>query len=474
MSVERLGLVEVRDKIKSGELSASEVVKASLERIKKNEDINAVITVDYEGAIRRAKTIDERIKRGECKGRLCGVPIIIKDNISTEGIRTTCASKMLENYIPPFDATVVEKLKNEGAIVVGKANMVEFAMGSSGENSAFGATKNPFDKTKVSGGSSSGSAAAVASFECYGALGSDTGGSIRLPSAYCGVVGLKPTYSTVSRYGLIAYASSLDQIGPITRSVEDNALLLSAIAGYDFRDGTSAKTAIDYTAYEVGVKGKTIGIPRDFYGFECSDEIKEKIITVSKIYEKLGAKLVEVSLGNLDLALASYYVIASAEASSNLARFDGIKYGERKQGDNYEEVCFNSRTAGLGEEVKRRIMMGNFVLSSGYYDEYYLKANKARTLIKERFATALNECDILLSPTTPTTARDLGKVRKKSTEIYYEDVFTVPVNLSGNPALSIPCGTDCKGLPIGLQLIGKHFNEKTLYGFGRTLEKEIN
>ncbi len=473
MSIERLGLIEVRDKIRSGAITSSEVVKASLEQIEKNKDLNALITVDGEGAIKRAREIDEAIKNGKDCGLLCGVPITIKDNISTEGVRTTCGSRMLENYIPPYDATVIERLKSEGAIIIAKANMDEFGMGSSGENSAFGVVKNPVDKSKVSGGSSSGSAVAVASFQGYGSLGSDTGGSIRLPSSYCGVVGLKPTYSTVSRYGLIAYASSLDQIGPITRSVKDNALLLSAIAGYDYRDSTSVKIPTDFTNYERGVKGKTIGLPREFFNSDYSSEVTEKVITVSKIYEKLGAKLVEVTLGNLDLALASYYVIASAEASSNLARFDGIKYGEREEGEGYIDICYNSRTKGFGDEVKRRIMMGNYVLSSGYYDKYYLKAIRARALIKEQFSTALNLCDILLLPTVPSTAFEIGKKRKNSTEIYYEDIFTALINLAGNPALSLPCGADKNGLPIGVQLIGNRYGERTLYGFGETLEEEM-
>ena len=469
MSIERLGLIELRDKIASGELSASEVVKAVLRRIDEQKDLNAIISVDGEGAIKRAKEIDDK-KLG---GALCGVPIVVKDNISTKNLRTTCASKSLINYAPPFDATVVEKLKNEGAIIIAKANMDEFAMGSSGENSAFGATKNPIDKTRVAGGSSSGSASAVASFMVSGALGSDTGGSVRLPSAYCGVVGLKPTYSVVSRYGLIAFASSFDQIGPITRSVKDNALLLNAIAGYDHRDSTSCKISVDYTHYSLGVKGKILGVPDEVFDLDYDSEVKEKIENAIKTYQSLGAKIKRIDLKHMDSALASYYTITSAEAASNLARFDGVAYGEREEGIDFIRSCYATRTKGFGDEVKRRIMMGNFVLSGGYYEQYYIKASKIRTIIKNELDSALSGVDAIITPTAPTVAPALYKQRKNSTEIYYEDIFTVIANVSGNPAISIPCGVDKQGLPIGLQLMGKAYGEQTLYGIAQTIEEEV-
>ena len=468
----KLSLIEVKNAIAEKRVSATEVTKAALDRIDEASELNAVLTVDREGALAAAAAADEKLSRGESAGRLGGVPVLVKDNISTRGVRTTCASKFIENYVPPFDATVVKKLKEAGAVILGKTNMDEFAMGSSNENSAFGFVRNAVDPTRVPGGSSGGSASAVAAFEAYGSLGSDTGGSIRQPASFCGVVGLKPTYSAVSRYGLIAFASSLDQIGPLTRTVADNALLFDVIAGHDPMDSTSSPEKIDYTDYEIGVKGMTIGIPKEFFAKDFSPVVREKVMNAAAFYEKSGAKLKDVSISSFDAALATYYVLACAEASSNLARFDGVKYGERVEGADYIDAYYKSRTAGFGAEVKRRIMIGNYVLSSGYYDAYYLKASKVRTKIKADFDAALRGCDLLLGPTSPTTAFEIGKKVKDVTETYMSDIFTVPVNIAGLPAISIPCGTDGQGLPIGLQLIGRAFGERTLFGAAEAFEKE--
>lgn len=468
----KLSLIEVKNAIAEKRVSATEVTKAALDRIDEASELNAVLTVDREGALAAAAAADEKLSRGESAGRLGGVPVLVKDNISTRGVRTTCASKFIENYVPPFDATVVKKLKEAGAVILGKTNMDEFAMGSSNENSAFGFVRNAVDSTRVPGGSSGGSASAVAAFEAYGSLGSDTGGSIRQPASFCGVVGLKPTYSAVSRYGLIAFASSLDQIGPLTRTVADNALLFDVIAGHDPMDSTSSPEKIDYTDYEIGVKGMTIGIPKEFFAKDFSPVVREKVMDAAAFYEKSGAKLKDVSISSFDAALATYYVLACAEASSNLARFDGVKYGERVEGADYIDSYYRSRTAGFGAEVKRRIMIGNYVLSSGYYDAYYLKASKVRTKIKADFDAALRGCDLLLGPTSPTTAFEIGKKVKDVTETYMSDIFTVPVNIAGLPAISIPCGTDGQGLPIGLQLIGRAFGERTLFGAAEAFEKE--
>ena len=473
MDIVKLSLTEVRDRIASGELSSVEVTKAVFEQIEKTKDLNTLLTLNEEEALKAAAEADGRISRGEKTGSLNGVPVIVKDNISTLGLRTTCASKFLENYIPPYDATVVKKLKDAGAVIVGKANMDEFAMGSTNENSAFGAVKNAVDPSLVPGGSSGGSASSVAAFQAYGSLGSDTGGSIRQPASFCGVVGLKPTYSTVSRYGLIAFASSLDQIGPLTRSVRDNAELFNVISGFDPLDSTSANRSENYLDYTAGVKGKTIGIAKEFFALEFNAEVKQSVLDAIKVYESMGATVKEISIKSFDAALATYYVLACAEASSNLARFDGIKYGVQVKGDDYIDTYYRSRTSGFGAEVKRRIMMGNYVLSSGYYDAYYLKASKVRTKIKAEFDAALRECDFIVSPTSPTTAFEIGKKVKDVTETYMSDVFTVPVNIIGNPAISIPCGRDKKGLPIGLQLIGRAYGERELFAAAEALEREI-
>lgn len=473
MDLIKLTLTEVRDAIAGKKVSSREVTEAVYKRIEETSDLNTFITLCRESALKAADLADTRIARGEKLGALEGVPIVLKDNISLEGERLTCGSKFLDNYIAPFDATVAKKLKAAGAVIVGKANMDEFAMGSSNENSAYGPVKNAVDPTRVPGGSSGGSASSVAAFEAYGALGSDTGGSIRQPAALCGVVGLKPTYSTVSRYGLVAFASSLDQIGPLTRTVRDNAELFNVIAGHDPLDSTSADRSENYLDYVPEIKGRTIGIPKEFFGREYSAEVKESVLAAAKIYEKAGAKLKDVSIGSFDAAIATYYVLACAEATSNLARFDGIKYGVRAEGaKDYIDVYYRSRTQGFGAEVKRRIMTGNYVLSSGYYDAYYLKASRVRTKIKNDFDAALADCDVLLGPTSPTTAFELGRKVADVTENYLADVFTVPINIAGVPAISIPCGFDRNRLPIGLQLIGKSYGERTLFSMAEAFEKE--
>lgn len=473
MDLIKLTLTEVRDAIAGKKVSSREVTEAVYKRIEETSDLNTFITLCRESALKAADLADARIARGEKLGALEGVPIVLKDNISLEGERLTCGSKFLDNYIAPFDATVAKKLKAAGSVIVGKANMDEFAMGSSNENSAYGPVKNAVDPTRVPGGSSGGSASSVAAFEAYGALGSDTGGSIRQPAALCGVVGLKPTYSTVSRYGLVAFASSLDQIGPLTRTVRDNAELFNVIAGHDPLDSTSADREENYLDYVPEIKGRTIGLPKEFFGREYSAEVKQSVLAAAKIYEKAGAKLKDVSIGSFDAAIATYYVLACAEATSNLARFDGIKYGVRAEGaKDYIDVYYRSRTQGFGAEVKRRIMTGNYVLSSGYYDAYYLKASKVRTKIKNDFDAALADCDVLLGPTSPTTAFELGKKVTDVTETYLADVFTVPINIAGVPAISIPCGFDRNRLPIGLQLIGKSYGERTLFSMAEAFEKE--
>ena len=473
MDILKMTALEVGAAIKAKELSAVEAAKAVIAAAKHKDDkIGAYITLCEEKAVEDAAAVQEKIDSGAITSPLAGVPFSIKDNICTKGIKTSCASKILGDFAPVYNATVIERLEAAGAVTVGKLNMDEFAMGSTTETSYYGATKNPWNTAHVPGGSSGGAAAAVAAGEAVCALGSDTGGSIRQPASFCGVVGLKPTYSAVSRYGLIAFASSLDQIGPLTRTVADNALLFDVIAGHDPMDSTSSPEKINYTDYEIGVKGMTIGIPKEFFAKDFSPVVREKVMDAAAFYEKSGAKLKDVSISSFDAALATYYVLACAEASSNLARFDGVKYGERVEGADYIDAYYKSRTAGFGAEVKRRIMIGNYVLSSGYYDAYYLKASKVRTKIKADFDAALRDCDLLLGPTSPTTAFEIGKKVKDVTETYMSDIFTVPVNIAGLPAISIPCGTDGQGLPIGLQLIGRAFGERTLFGAAEAFEKE--
>ena len=458
-------------------LTVPEVVKAFLDNIgKEDEEIKAYITVCKEEALKKADEVQAMFDDGKELGALAGIPIAIKDNICTKGVRTTCASKMLENFIPPYDASVMKKIEETNAIVLGKTNMDEFAMGGSTENSAFFITKNPVNLSKVPGGSSGGSAAVVAGMMAPISLGSDTGGSIREPASFCGIVGMKPTYGLVSRYGLVAFASSLDQIGPFSKTVTDNALLLTAIAGYDEMDSTSANVENkDYTKALVNdVKGLKIGVPKEYFGEGINEEVRSSLEKAIEKYKELGAEVEECSLPATEYALPTYYIIACAEASSNLGRYDGIRYGYRtKNFESLKDIYRNSRTEGFGEEVKRRIILGTYVLSSGYYDAYYKKAQKVRTLVKKGFEEAFEKYDVLLTPTVPTVAFDIGSKSNNPLEMYMTDVLTVSINIAGVPAISIPCGKDSNGMPIGMQLIAKHFNDETLYKVAYTFEQNM-
>lgn len=469
MELHYLTITELQKKIESKEITPEEVLTAYLDRIDRVEDkIKGYVTVTEKEAKKQLQESDN--------GFLRGIPLAFKDNFSTKGIRTTCSSKMLENYIPPYDATVVEKIKKEGGIILGKTNMDDFAMGSTTESSAFYPTHNPWKLDCVVGGSSGGSAAVVAAGEAAAAFGSDTGGSVRQPAAFCGVVGMKPTYGNVSRNGLIAFASSLDQIGPITRDVADTALLLNAITGHDPLDSTSVnKEYPDYTQFlKQDVKGMKIGIPSEYFNMDFDEEVKSSVLESIDKLKEAGAEVKEVSLIDAEYALAAYYIIAPAEASSNLARFDGARYGYRsKKGNDAKSMFINSRNEALGEEVKRRIMLGTYALSSGYYDAFYLKAQKVRTLIKERFEEAFKEFDVIVSPTTTSTAFEIGE-EKDLLERYRADLFTVPVNIAGIPAISIPCGFDSKGLPIGFQIMGAHYGEDKIIQTAYTLEKILD
>lgn len=479
MEITKLTALELGRKIKEKEITVTEAVTAQLDKIKKdNNKYQAYITVMEEDALNRAKEVQERIDRGEfADSPLAGVPVAVKDNMCTKETLTTCASKILNNFYPPYNAEVVERLEAAGAVIIGKANMDEFAMGNTSETSYFGEVKNPWDITRVPGGSSGGSAAAVSAEEAYYAIGSDTGGSIRQPSSFCGITGIKPTYGTVSRYGLIAFASSLDQIGPMARTVSDCAAILEVIAGYDKKDSTSVLRE-DYkftSALVDDVKGMKIGIPKAYMGAGLEDEVREKVFAAAKVLEEKGAIVEEFDMKLDKYAIPAYYVIASAEASSNLSRYDGIKYGYRKEdAESLQEVYKKTRSDGFGEEVKRRIMIGTFVLSSGYYDAYYRKALKVRELIKEEFNQVFKKYDLILCPTAPTTATGLKENMDDPLKRYLGDIYTVSVNLAGLPAISLPCGTDKKGLPIGLQMIGKVFGEKDMiraaYSFEKTRE----
>ena len=470
MELYELTVHELVDKLKKNEITSEDIVKSYSKRIaEKEKDVQAFVTVTTDTAMEKSKNTDRE------KSKLAGIPIGIKDNLCTKGVKTTCSSKMLENFIAPYNATVVEKLENEGIISLGKLNMDEFAMGASTEYSAFKATKNPWDLQTVPGGSSGGSAAAVASNMVPWALGSDTGGSIRQPSAFCGVVGLKPTYGLVSRYGLVAFASSLDQIGPITKDVEDCAILLNVLAGHDEKDSTSVNMPKkDYTNSLIkDVKGLKIGVPKEFLGEGINEEVKKSIENAIEEYKKLGAEVEECSLDIANQALATYYIIACAEASSNLGRFDGIRYGYRtKKFETLKDIYKNSRSEGFGAEVKRRIILGTYVLSSGYYDAYYKKAQKLRTIIKQEFETLFKKYDVLITPTSPTVAYKIGTKSNNPLEMYLADLCTVSVNIAGLPGISIPCGVDSLGMPIGLQLIGKPFAEETLIQAAYTYEQE--
>ena len=477
MDITRLTVHELADKIANKELTSEEITKAYVARIdEKEKDVQAFITLTTDEAIEKSMKIDE--KAGEnANNNLAGIPIGIKDNLCTNGVKTTCASKMLENFVAPYDATVVEKINNAGLISLGKLNMDEFAMGSSTENSAMKITHNPWNLNKVPGGSSGGSAAAVAADMVPWALGSDTGGSIREPSAFCGVVGLKPTYGLVSRYGLVAFASSLDQVGPITKDVKDSAMLLNIIAGHDEKDSTSYdRPEIDYTkSLKNDVKGLKIGVPKEFFGEGINAEVKEQLQKTIETYKELGAIVEECSLDVAEYSLATYYIIACAEASSNLGRFDGIRYGYRTQ--NYtdlKELYRNSRSEAFGDEVKRRIILGTYVLSSGYYDAYYKKAQQVRTFVKKEFDKNFAKYDVLLTPVAPTTAFEIESKSNNPLEMYLADICTVSINIASVPAISIPCGVDKEGMPVGVQLIGDRFSEETLLNAAYTFEQKIN
>ncbi len=464
--IRNLTALQLAAKIKQKEISVTEAAKAALEQIRETEPaLGSFVTVDEAGALKQAETVQKKISSGELASPLAGVPTAIKDNLCTEGLRTTCGSKILGNFVPTYTAEAVRNLQEAGAVILGKTNMDEFAMGSTTETSAFGATKNPWNLSHVPGGSSGGSCAAVAAQECFYALGSDTGGSIRQPSAFCGVTGLKPTYGTVSRYGLVAYGSSLDQIGPVAKDVADCAAILETIASYDKKDSTSLNRAdTDFTkALTAGVTGMKIGIPKDYLGEGLDGDVKAAVLAAAKKLEELGAIVEEFDLSLVEYAIPAYYVVACAEASSNLARFDGVKYGYRAGGcEGLHQMYKKSRSEGFGPEVKRRIMLGSFVLSSGYYDAYYLKALRTKALIKKAFDQAFAAYDVILGPAAPTTAPELGKSLSDPLKMYLGDIYTVAVNLAGLPAMTLPCGLDKKGLPIGLPLIGDCFQEKKI------------
>ena len=477
MDITNLTVHELKEKIKNKEINIREITKSYVDRInEKEKDVGAFVTTLCDEAINKAKEIEEKVNSGEIQGDLAGIPIGIKDNICTKGIKTTCSSKMLENFVSPYDATVVKKINNENMINLGKLNMDEFAMGASTEYSAFHVTRNPWNLNTVPGGSSGGSAAAVAANLVPWALGSDTGGSIRQPASFCGVVGLKPTYGLVSRYGLVAFASSLDQIGPITKDVEDAAILLNLIVGHDEKDTTSEnREKVDYTkCLKNDVKGMKIGIPKEFFAEGINVEVKEKLQEAIEKYKEMGAEVEEFSLDIANYALATYYIIACAEASSNLGRFDGIRYGYRTPNfTNLKEIYKNSRSEGFGDEVKRRIILGTYVLSSGYYDAYYKKAQQVRTLVRKEFEKAFQKYDVLLTPTSPTVAFEIGTRSSNPLEMYLADICTVSVNIAGLPGISVPCGVDSKGMPIGMQLIGPRFGEEDILNAAYTYEQEI-
>jgi len=473
MSILDLKLQEIQKRLHDKSLTVTELVEASLERIAEvDSEVKAFITVDAEGAKKKAAELDKQ--ENQERGLLFGLPQGIKDNISTKGLKTTCASKLLANFEPLYDATVIKKLTEAQAVTVGKLNMDEFAMGSSNENSSFAPVRNPWNKEYVPGGSSGGSAAAVAAREVYFALGSDTGGSIRQPAAFCGVVGLKPTYGLVSRFGLVAFASSLDQIGPVTKNVEDAAYVLQVIAGHDPQDSTSANVEIpDYLSSLTGdIQGLKIAVPKEYLGEGVQPEVREKVQEALKVLEGLGATWDEVSLPHSEYAVPTYYIISSSEASSNLARYDGVRYGVRAdQAANLLEMYKETRSQGFGDEVKRRIMLGTYALSSGYYDAYYLKAQKVRTLIKQDFEKIFEQYDVIIGPTAPTTAFKLGEKIEDPLTMYVEDILTIPMNLAGIPAISVPCGLASNGLPVGLQIIGKAFDESTVLRVAHAYEQ---
>lgn len=472
----KLTIHELHEKLKNKEITSKELSEAVFKRIDSVDNkVKAYLSVAKDEALKQAEYADKEIKAGKVKA-LTGIPIAIKDNICIDGVKTTCASKILENFIPPYDATVITKLKNNVYVLTGKTNMDEFAMGSSTENSAFGATRNPYDLERVPGGSSGGSAAAVAADECIAALGSDTGGSIRQPAALCGVVGMKPTYGRVSRYGLVAFASSLDQIGPITKDVADCAIMMNAISGHDKCDSTSADVSVpDFTkALVKDVKGLKIGIPDEYFIEGIDPEIEKSVLDAIKLIEGLGAKSERIKLPHTGYAIATYYILATSEASSNLARYDGVKYGFRAKGKDLIDMYMETRAKGFGNEVKRRIMLGTYALSAGYYEAFYKKGQQVRTLIKRDFDEAFKKVDVIITPTSPTPAFKIGEKTADPLQMYLSDIFTISVNLAGVPAVSIPCGLAKGNLPIGLQIISKPFDEETIIRTAYTFEQSTD
>lgn len=471
-----MALKKLREMLDSKEISAVELTEQYLDRIENSDkEINSYITVCKENALADAKKAQEVIDSGN-SGAFTGLPISVKDNICTLGVKTTCASHMLDDFIPPYNATVMEKLKKDNIVMLGKTNMDEFAMGGSSQTSYFGGVKNPYDLNRVTGGSSGGAAASVSADLCAAALGSDTGGSVRQPASFCGVTGLKPTYGTVSRWGLIAFASSLDQIGVIAKSAEDTGYMLEGIYGYDENDATSSKKSEGNYNSLIGsdVSKLKIGVPKEFFGDGLNDEVKTTVLNAVEYYKKLGCEIVDVSLPSLEYAVSAYYLISSAEAASNLSRFDGIKYGLRSGlGEDFNDLIKNSRREGFGQEVKRRIMLGNYALCSGYYDAYYKNATRIRTQIRNEYADIFRKCDVMLTPTAPTTAYKIGEQENDPVKMYLADIYTVTVNIAGLPAISTTCGYDSKGLPIGMSLIGKAFDEKTIIAVCDRFEKDF-
>ena len=465
MNLAALTLSEASDKLRRREISSVDLTEAVLQRIAATDgQVHAYLTLARDTALTQARLADESLKRNQNTAPLLGIPIAVKDNFLTRGIKTSCASKILGEFMPPYDATTVGKLRQAGAVIVGKTNLDEFAMGSSAENSAFFPTRNPWNLERIPGGSSGGSAAAVAADQCIAALGTDTGGSIRQPAACCGVVGLKPTYGRVSRYGIIAFASSMDQVGPMTKDVRDSALLLQAIAGHDPADSTSARLAVPnfVEALTGKVTGLRLGVPKEYFVSGMQPEVEQAVRNAIDTLAKQGATIEEISLPHTEYAVAVYYIVATAEASSNLARYDGMRFGYRADAKDLTETYRVSRDEGFGAEVKRRIMLGTYVLSAGYYDAYYLKAQRVRTLIKNDFDEAFKRCDVILTPTAPTTAFKIGEKIQDPLQMYLSDIFTISINLAGLPAISLPCGFDGENMPIGLQIIGKHFDETTV------------
>jgi aspartyl-tRNA(Asn)/glutamyl-tRNA(Gln) amidotransferase subunit A len=474
MSRAALTLHDAGNKLRKREFSSVELTEAVFERIADTDSkIRAYLTLARDAALEQARQADERLEQDASTSPLLGVPLAVKDNFLTRGLRTTCASKILANFVPPYDATTVRKVRAAGAVITGKTNLDEFAMGSSVENSAFFPTRNPWNLARIPGGSSGGSAAAVAADQCIAALGTDTGGSIRQPAACCGIVGLKPTYGRVSRFGIIAFASSMDQVGPLTKDVQDAALLLEAIAGHDPADSTSVDRPVPrYSeALTEDVKGLRLGIPKEYFVTGMQTEVEKAVRTAIRELEKNGAVIEEISLPHTEYAVAVYYIVATAEASSNLARYDGMRYGHRATAKDLTETYMISRGEGFGPEVKRRIMLGTYALSAGYYDAYYLKAQRVRTLIKRDFDEAFKRCDAIVTPTTPTTAFKLGEKIQDPLQMYLSDIYTISINLAGLPALSLPCGFDRAGMPIGMQIIGKHFDEATILRVGHAYEQ---